>query len=143
MTHRKAVVMLMARDIMVQSVVYVKPSTPVLTAMEMLVSHNIRGIPVVKNDMTLVGIITEKDILRINADFENSINKTVFDFMTQPAISFEENESILDVCQCLTHADFRRVPVTSSGRLVGIISRRDLIKKMLNAARASIESVEY
>jgi len=87
--------------------------------------------------------MTEKDILILNTNFENSINKTVSDFMTHPAISFEENESILDICQCLTHADFRRVLVISSGRLVGIISRRDLIKKMLNAARAYIKSVEY
>ena len=135
--------MLTAKDIMVQSVVYIKPNIPVLTAMEMLVRYNISGIPVVKEDMTLVGIITEKDILRLNEDFENSIKKTVFDFMTQPAISFEEDEKILDVYQCLNQADFRRVPVTSDGRLVGIISRRDIIKKMLNAARASIESVGH
>ena len=135
--------MLKAKDIMIRSVVYTKPDNPVLKAMTMLVRHNISGIPVVDDDMTLVGIITEKDILRLNEDFNNSIKKTVSDFMTQPAISFEENESLLDVCQCLTHADFRRVPVTSGGLLVGIISRRDIIKKMLNAANAPVTSVGH
>ena len=123
---------------MTQSVLFVKPNTPIHKAMEMLVVNNISGIPVVEDDMNLVGIISEKDILRLNTDFENSINKPVSDFMTQPAIFFEENESILDVCQCLANNDFRRVPVTSKGTLVGVISRRDIIKRMLKAAVAYI-----
>ena len=135
--------MLKARDIMTQSVVCTKPDTSVFKAMTMLVRHNISGIPVVEDDMTLVGIITEKDILRLNDDFNNSINKTVSDFMTRPTISFEENESIQDVCLYLTHAAFRRVPVTSGGLLVGIISRTDIIKKMLNSAQAPVTSVEH
>jgi CBS domain-containing protein len=129
--------MLKARDIMTESVFYVKPNTSVHMAMEMLVKHNISGIPVVDDNITLVGIISEKDILKSHAaDLNDLVNKPVSDFMTQPAIFFEENESILDVCKCLTNNDFRRVPVTSSGRLVGVISRRDIIKIMLKATRA-------
>ncbi|MFC1633425.1 HPP family protein [Planctomycetota bacterium] len=128
--------MLKAKDIMIQSVFYVKPNTPVHKAMEMLIEHNISGIPVVEEDMTLVGIISEKDILRFNTDLKDLINKPTSDFMTQPAIFFEENESILDVCQCLANNEFRRVPVTSSGTLVGVISRRDIISIMLKAAHA-------
>ena len=123
---------------MTQSVFYVKPNTPVHRAMEMMVEHNISGIPVVEEDMTLVAIISEKDILRFNIDLEDLIHRPVCDFMTQPAIFFEEDENLLDVCQCLADHDFRRVPVTSSGRLVGVISRRDIIKRMLKAASAHI-----
>ena len=133
--------MLRAKDIMTQSVIFVKPNTPVHKAMEMLVVNNISGIPVVDDDMALVGIISEKDILRLNTDFKGLINTSVADFMTQPAIFFEENESLLDVEQCLANNDFRRVPVTSRGTLVGIISRRDIIKRMLKAARAQTMSV--
>jgi CBS domain-containing protein len=110
--------------------------------MEMLVEHNISGIPVVEEDMSLVGIISEKDIIRFYADPENLINKPVSDFMTQPVIYFEENESILEVSQCLANNDFRRVPVTSSGKSVGVISRRDIIRKMLMAIHAHAKSIE-
>ena len=133
--------MLRAKDIMTQSVFYVKSNAPVHRAMEMLVEHNISGIPVVDEDITLVGIISEKDILRsYAADLSDLIHKPVSDFMTQPAIFFEENESILDVCQCLAGNEFRRVPVTSSGKLTGIISRRDIIKRMLKAAHTHTQS---
>ncbi len=58
---------------------------------------------------------------------EEGEGKAVNDFMTQPAISFDENESLIDVCECLTNNFFRRVPVTSKGKLVGVVSRRDII----------------
>jgi signal-transduction protein with cAMP-binding, CBS, and nucleotidyltransferase domain len=48
--------------------------------------------------------------------------------MTQPAIHFEEEELLLDVCYCLRDNPIRRVPVTSNGKVVGIISRSDIIK---------------
>ena len=133
--------MLKAKDIMTQSVFYVKPSTPVHKAMKILVENNISGIPVVNDNMTLIAIISEKDILRFNTELKDLINKPVSDFMTQPAIFFEEDENILDVGRCLANNDFRRVPVTSSGTLVGIISRRDIIKEMLKAARVHIHGV--
>lgn len=133
--------MLRAKDIMTKSVIYVKPNTPVRKAMELLVKYNISGIPVVDDDMTLVAIISEKDILRLYAVLEDVIHKTVSDCMTQPAIFFEKNESIWDVCQCLANHDFRRVPVTSNGTLVGIISRRDIIKRMLKAGCPDTKSI--
>ena len=69
-----------AKDIMTKSVVYVKPDTSLYKAMEMLVKHNISGIPVVEDDMTLTAIISEKDILASYADFEHLIDKRVSDF---------------------------------------------------------------
>jgi len=51
--------------------------------------------------------------------------------MTQPAIHFEEDERLLDVCYCLRDNSIRRVPVTSNGKVVGVISRSDIIKCIL------------
>ena len=133
--------MLKAKNIMTRSVYYVKPDTPIRTAMEMLVEHNISGIPVVKDNMTLIAVVSEKDMIRFNTDLGKLINKPVSDFMTQPAIFFEENEDILELCQCLANSDFRRVPVTSNGKLVGIISRRDIIKIILKATPTHTKSV--
>jgi CBS domain-containing protein len=124
--------MLTARDIMTRDVVCVKTDTPIRTALELLVEHNISGIPVVEDDMTLVAIISERDILRLFDATGDVEGKTVSDFMTQPAVFFEEHESISDVCQCLADNHFRRVPVSSHGVLVGIVSRRDIIKNIMH-----------
>ena len=123
--------MLKAKDIMTKEVISVKKDAPIFEAVELLAKNNITGIPVVEDDMTLLGIITEKDVLRLFYVSKDAENKTVSDFMTQPAVHFDENESLLDVCDCLIHNFFRRVPVTSKGQVVGIISRQDFIKYIL------------
>ncbi len=129
--------MLKAKDIMTKQVVNIKKEAPIYEAIEMLAKNGIAGIPVVEDDMTLVGIVTEKDVLRLFYADEQEKNKTVKDFMTQPAVHFNEDESLSDVCNCLINNDFRRVPVTSKGKVVGIISRPDVIKHILQISRNS------
>jgi len=123
--------MLKAKDIMTENVVSVKKDTPIYEALDLLVKYNITGIPVVREDMILVGVLSEKDVLRLFYAHEDEEEGTVNDFMTQPAVHFDEKESLLDICDCLTNNYFRRVPVTSEGKLVGIISRTDIINYIL------------
>lgn len=123
--------MLKARDIMTENVISVKRKTPIYEALELLLENNITGIPVVRSDMTLIGILSEKDVLRLFNSSEEDGNKTVADFMTQPAIHFDDEESFEDVCECLANNYFRRVPVTSEGKLIGIITRSDIIRYIL------------
>jgi len=123
--------MLKAKDIMTRDVISVTRETPIYEAVELLAKHNISGIPVVEKDMTLIGILSEKDILSLFYSQKGDEEKTVDDFMSQPAIHFDEDESLLDVCDCLTNNFFRRVPVTSHGKLVGIVSRRDVLQYIL------------
>ena len=127
--------MLKAKDIMTESVVSVKKDTPIYEALELLAKYNITGIPVVREDMILVGVLSEKDVLRLFYAHENEEEGTVNDFMTQPAVHFDEKESLLDICDCLMNNYFRRVPVTSGGKLVGIISRKDIINYILQLRR--------
>ena len=123
--------MLKAKDIMTGEVISVKKDAPIFEAVELLAKNSITGIPVVEDDMTLVGILTEKDVLRLFYLSKDVENKTVSDFMTQPAVHFDENESLPDVCDCLMNNFFRRVPVTSKGKVVGIVSRPDILKYIL------------
>ncbi len=74
--------------------------------------HGISGMPVVTDDMTLVGIVSEKDLIKLFYGKEGE-NKRVRDFMTQPAVHFDVDESLLDVCDFLMKNIFRRVPITS------------------------------
>ena len=129
--RKRGTAMLKAKDIMTENVVSVKRNTPIFEAVELLAKNNITGIPVVEDDMTLVGILTEKDVLSLFYADENAKNKVVDDYMTRPAVHFDENESLSDVCDCLINNVFRRVPVTSNGRVVGIIIRLDFVKYVL------------
>ena len=62
---------------------------------------------------------------------------TVGDYMTQPAVFFEAEESLSDMCKCLAANYFRRVPITSKGKLVGVVSRGDIIKRILQTRHQS------
>ncbi|HIJ53246.1 MAG TPA: CBS domain-containing protein [Planctomycetes bacterium] len=123
--------MLTAKDIMTKHIISVKANTPIYDVLELIAKHDISGLPVVKDDMTLIGIISEKDVLSLFYDSEEDNNQTVNDFMTQPPLFFDANESLLDVCDFLKKNVFRRVPITSKGKLVGIISIRDVIEYIL------------
>ena len=137
--------MLEAKEVMTNHVICVGKDTPIFEAIKLMASNNVTGIPVVEDDMTLIGILSEQDVLRLFHTFDDEKDRTVRDFMTQPAIHFEENERLLDVCYCLRDNSIRRVPITSNGKVVGVISRSDIIKCILkrsehSAVRAAAES---
>ena len=127
-----------AKDIMTKEVVNVRRDTPVEEALELMLSCEISGVPVVEKDMTLVGIITEKDLLGLFFEPGGLKAKTVEEYMTQPAVHFDEDESLEDICKCLVNVTFRRVPVTRNEKLVGIVSRPDLIRYILSLSSAGV-----
>ncbi len=125
--------MLKAKDIMTENVVSVRRNTSVEKALKLLLANNISGVPVVEEDMTIVGIVTEKDLLRLSSGVLGIKGRTVEEFMTQPAVHFEEDESFQEICVCLDSVTFRRVPVTRNDKLVGIVSRPDIIRCILES----------
>ena len=125
-----------AEEFMTKKVVSVKKDTPIYEALELLRTNDISGMPVIEDDMTLAGIITEKDVLGLLYAEGDDQNKTVDFFMTQPAVSFRVDESLKNVCDFLIVKHFRRVPVVSTkGKLVGIISRPDIINYIIMQKR--------
>jgi len=123
--------MLRAKDIMEKDVISVRKETPIFEAAELMVKNNISGLPVVEDDMTIAGILSEKDAILLFYEGRKAEHKTVSDFMTSPAVTFEEYESVLSVCDFLVKNIFRRVPITSKGRLVGITSIQDVLESVL------------
>ena len=123
--------MIRAGNIMTTEVITVGKDTPIYDAVELMATNNITGIPVVDKDMTLLGILTEKDVLRLFYAHKHEKDKTVDYFMTRPAVSFEEDANLRDICDCLMKNNFRRVPVTSRGKVVGLVSRADIIEYIL------------
>jgi len=127
--------MFKAKQIMTTDIVCVKRDTPVYEAMKILVDKGVTGLPVVSDDMRLLGIISEKDLLQLL--YETRVDKMrVEDLMSKEVASFDEEDDLVDICECLIKRNFRRVPILSKGKLVGIISRRDVIKYILKVRKA-------
>jgi len=101
--------------------------------MRMMVLNNITGLPVVDTRGALLGIITEKDVLVLlcnrieETDLDLSVGQ-VGEFMTRRVICFGPEDSLQNIAECLSTQAFRRVPILENGKLVGIISRRDVIR---------------
>jgi CBS domain-containing protein len=128
--------MLKAKDIMTTDVVSVTKETPIYEAMELLIKNEITGMPVVDDEMNLLGVISEKDCLRLYYADEEEKNRTVQYFMTQPAVHYNENDSLKTICDFMMINYFRRVPVTNKkGKVVGILSRPDVVAHILKLRR--------
>ncbi len=114
-------------NFMTTGVITVSPETNIFEAVEIMVNKNITGLPVVEKDLSLVGIISEKDVLKLLYDMEVT-NSTVGDFMTTAVVGFDRKTTAAEVNECFLANNFRRITVLENGRLVGVVSRRDLIK---------------
>jgi CBS domain-containing protein len=119
--------MLKAKDIMTTDVLAVARNADIYRAIRMMVENNVTGLPVIGSDRTLVGVVTEKDVLKLLYEVEDRPGK-VEDFMTEAVVAFDEEADIETVAEGLAANHFRRVPILKEGRLVGIISRKDVIK---------------
>ena len=119
-----------AKNIMKTNVIAVKRDMPIHEAIQTLVDNNITGLPVINDDMTLAGIITEKDVLGLLYDNRDKPGN-VADFMTHKVIAFDQSDSLVDIAECFMQHHIRRVPITADDKLVGIISRKDIIEYIL------------
>lgn len=128
--------MLRAKTIMKKDVITVHPETPLDKVIDILIQRNITGMPVLNDDSSIAGIITEKDILHFLLD-QNILDMmnnrllcetTVYHVMTSDVVTFDEDTALTLICEALVHRNFRRVPIVDKdGKLVGIISRKDIM----------------
>ncbi|MDP2727492.1 MAG: CBS domain-containing protein [Dehalococcoidia bacterium] len=116
---------LTARDIMSREIITVSPNTPFQGLVELLAGHHISGVPVVNEKGDLVGVATEADVMARSG-------ATVGDIMTRQVLTVNEDTSIEDIGQILTRRGIRRVPVVRGQKVVGIVSREDVIRAMAN-----------
>jgi len=129
--------MLKAKDIMRRYVMCLKRQTPAYKAAELVIESDMTCLPVVEDDMTLVGMVGEKDLLRLFYDGQDKKNSTVESFMVQPALCFNEDDSFKTITDFMLVHYFRRVPVTSKdGKVVGIVSRSDVLAYIIHPTKA-------
>ncbi len=112
-----------ARDIMTPNVICVRESSIVEDAARLMARHRISGIPVVNDAGGLVGMITEHDLI-------SKEGHTVADVMSRSVISVSVDTEVEEVAHLLTIQHIRRVPVLQGGKIVGILSRSDLIRQI-------------
>ena len=121
------------REIMQSEPITVGPESPVRLALELLIDHGISGLPVVDADDKIVGVLSEKDLLKV---FHENHTDTVESVMTRDPITFAIDAPLVDVVDCLMAFDFRRVLIHEHGKLAGLISRADLMPTILEALLA-------
>ncbi len=117
----------LAEDAMKTGLITVAPHQPLHEAMDRIVRHHVTGVPVVDDRMNLLGIITETDILDSVPD-RAAVKIPVEVFMTKKVVTFGRRASLFDICACLIDNDFHRVPILDGTRLVGIVSRSDILR---------------
>lgn len=119
--------MLVARDIMTDQIVSIRPTASVEEAIEQLLLQRISGLPVVDEQGRLVGIVTEFALLAIAYD-PSIVRDPVSQHMTTDLLTVDVDDPIRKVADlCIVHR-VRRIPVLENGRLVGLIARRDVLK---------------
>ncbi len=145
-----------AADIMTRSVVSADPDLPVEEVAKLMLARGISAIPVVMPDGTLVGIVSEGDLVRraemgterrrswwlrafvndveLADEYVKSRGRKARDVMTPSVITVDEATPILDIVALLDKHRIKRVPVVREGRVVGIVSRANLLRAFASDA---------
>jgi len=126
-----------AGEIMHKSVLTATPRASVRDIAIKLVTNRISGIPVTDRDGVVLGVITEENILRALMEQKGLETLSAQDIMSKDLVAVRTDTSLEGVMQILHDEGIRRVPVTEGGRLVGIISRSDVIRAVLDLEFAS------
>ncbi|HEX9638694.1 MAG TPA: CBS domain-containing protein [Acidobacteriota bacterium] len=147
------------RQIMTTSVVKIQPSTPVSEIARLMVEHQVSGLPVVDPDNRVLGVVTEIDMVARNQRFklpafitfldsiiyletpghfrkrlEHMLGASAQDIMSEPAVTIAADASIEELAELMVDREINPVPVVEAGRLVGIVSRSDIIRLMVEGA---------
>ncbi|MBP8130103.1 MAG: CBS domain-containing protein [Candidatus Hydrogenedentes bacterium] len=128
--------MLTAREVMATNLVTVAENTPIQTAMRLIVENDITGLPVVDEEQKLVGVVSEKDMLKVLYQ-PHLGDALVMDIMSTDLVTFDEDADLIDIAESMIEGHFRRVPILRDGRIVGLITRRDIIKFVLDTRYAA------
>ncbi len=134
MTPKSALV----KDYMTGRLVTFSPETDVLDAIRVLVDQGIAGAPVVDDHGDLVGMLSEIDCMKIalQAGYHGQWGGPVSDYMTVNIETVDAHMNIIDLAQQFLDTSFRRFPVMKDHRLVGQISRRDVLRALSKLSSA-------
>ena len=125
--------MITAKEIMTEGVMTAKKNSSVIEVIDTLLENKISGLPVTDDDNNLIAIITEKDLLNTLFLEDIDVTNTIEPYLSNKVISFNVNDSIYEICGYFLEHNIRRVPIVQDGKLMGVISRRDILRIVLKA----------
>lgn len=142
-------------EIMQREVVTVSPETSVKDVAKLFTDKNISGAPVVDAEGRLVGIVTDRDLImedvrvhfptyihfldgvfylgglrRFEEELRKAVGATVADVMTRQVVTASEEATVEDIATLLVERGFDRIPIVREGRLVGIVTKADIVRTL-------------
>ncbi len=119
-------------DYMTQSIMTFRPEQDVIEAARILAKRGFSGAPVVDDRGNLAGILSDTDCIRamVKFGFDPDWRGLVSEFMSPNVETVAIDDSILDVAQRFTEKRFRRYPVMEDNRVIGVISRIDVLRAL-------------
>ena len=119
-------------DYMSTKLTTIRPEMEINRAMHILLDQRISGAPVVDQDGKLVGVLSKKDCLKaaLNASYYQTWGGTVANYMSTPVESLDPNMDIVEAAQYFLNSHYRRFTVLENDRLVGQISRADVLRAL-------------
>ncbi len=118
-----------AKDIMTSTVITADENMLVTDVIKLLLRWHISGLPIVDSDGQLVGIITEHDVLNF-ALSGHAADTEASEVMTKDVVTYSPDTLVVEVINYFAAHRVRRVPVVDGGKVVGVISRRDIVRYM-------------
>jgi CBS domain-containing protein len=151
-----------AKNVMTSPCISVSPDAAVTEIAAMLIKHHISGVPVVDKDHHVLGIVSEGDLIRrvesgtdrkprswwlrpfvdsdvLAGEYVKSHARKARDVMTSPAVTVGEETALSDIASLLESKHIKRVPVVRDGKLVGIVSRANLVQCLAAAKDRPLE----
>lgn len=128
---------ILARDMMTQNLVTLSPDLDVFSAIDILLRKRISGAPVVDSQGKYLGVFSESSSMRVivNAAYDNLPDAGLMPFVDMHAPTIEPDTEMLTICQTFLDQATRRLPVLENGRLLGQISRRDVMRRVIELSR--------
>ena len=117
---------------MARKVITFSPEQPIASAIDTMLEKRISGAPVLNEKGELVGILSEKDCLKIILDraYHNHPNQknTVREYMSVETVTVDINSNVVEIANKFLSSNYRRFPVLENGKLKGQVSRRDIMR---------------
>lgn len=126
---------------MAKDLITFRPEQDIYEAIDLMLKHKISGAPVLDSNAKLVGLLSEKDCLRVmisSAYHNEPIGiRRVADYMTVSVATISPDKDVLDVANLFLGSNYRRFPVVENGKLLGQVSRRDILRAANDIKTAS------
>ena len=132
---------LLARDMMKTNLVTLSPEMNVFDAIDVLLKRHISGAPVVEGDQKFLGMFSEKSCLEfiLAASYDGMPGAELMNFVNREHPTINEETDMLTIAQTFLDSSCRRLPILRNGRLLGQISRRDLIAAVQESLRWKVQ----